>query len=320
MANIIIIASKTPRREGEKKMLKTEIAGIKLKNPVMAASGTFGYGEEASKFVDLDKLGAIVTKTITLEPREGNPPPRICETASGMMNSIGLQNKGVKDFIENRLPFLSKFKTPVIVNIAGDSDKEFVELAKILNKEPLVKGLELNVSCPNVSRGGMFFCFDPKATLELVKMVRKAASLPLIVKLSPNVTDIGLIAKQAEDAGADAISLINTLLAMAIDIESRKSKLGRPMGGLSGPAVKPIALRMVYQVAQAVKLPVIGCGGIMTGEDAIEFFLAGASAVQVGTANFVDTQAPLRIVEEIKGYLAENKLSDYKELIGQADL
>jgi dihydroorotate dehydrogenase (NAD+) catalytic subunit len=300
-------------------MLKTELAGIKMKNPVMVASGTFGYGEEASKFVDLDKLGAIVTKTISLEPREGNPPPRICETASGMMNSIGLQNKGVKDFVENSLPFLAKFKTPVIANIAGDSGQEFVKLAEILNKEPLVKGLELNVSCPNVSKGGMLFCLDPKATFELVKMVRKATSLPLIVKLSPNVSDIAYVAQQAEAAGADSISLINTLLAMAIDIESRRSKLGRPMGGLSGPAIKPVAVRMVYQVAHAVKIPVIGCGGIMSGEDAVEFFLAGASAVQVGTANFVDTQAPIRIVQEIKDYLIENKIKDYQELIDQAE-
>ncbi len=300
--------------------LQTEIAGIKMKNPVMAASGTFGYGEEAAKFVELDKLGAIITKTITLNPREGNPPPRICETASGMLNSIGLQNKGVKDFIESRLPFLSKFNTPVIANIAGDSAKEYAQVAKLLNKEPLVKGIEINISCPNVTRGGMFFCFDPKATSELVKTVRKETSLPLIVKLSPNVTDITVIAREAENAGADAISLINTLLGMAIDVETKTSKLGTPTGGLSGPAIKPVALRMVWQVFQAVKIPVIGVGGIMTGEDAIEFFLAGASAVQVGTANFVDTQAPLRIVEVIKKYLNKNNLDHYKKLTGKISL
>ncbi|MFC1511154.1 dihydroorotate dehydrogenase [Candidatus Margulisiibacteriota bacterium] len=295
--------------------LETEIAGIKMKNPVMVASGTFGYGEEASKFVDLNKLGAIVTKTVTLEAREGNPPPRIVETASGMLNSIGLQNKGVKDFIANSLPFLSKFKTPVIVNIAGDSAKDYAELAKILNKQPLVKGLEINISCPNVTKGGMFFCFDPNATNALVKTVRSQTSLPLIVKLSPNVTDIAVIAKEAEDAGADAISLINTVQGMAIDIETRKSRLGTPTGGLSGPAIKPIALRMVWQCAQVVKIPIIGIGGIMTGNDAIEFFLAGASAVQVGTANFVDTQAPIRIAEEIEAYLTSHKIKHYKELI-----
>jgi len=283
----------------------------------MVASGTFGYGEEASKFVDLDKIGAIVTKTITLKPREGNPPPRIAETPSGMLNSIGLQNKGIDDFIKNRLPFLSKFKTPVIANIAGNSAKDYAELAKMLNKQPAVKGIEINISCPNVSKGGMFFCFDPKATGELVKTVRKETSLPLIVKLSPNVTDIVVIAKQAEAAGADAVSLINTLLGMAIDVDTRKPKIGNITGGLSGPAIRPVAVRMVYQVAQMVKIPVIGIGGIMAGEDAIEFFLAGALAVQVGTANFIDTQAPIRIVEEIKEYLSAKKVSHYKELIGK---
>ena len=297
--------------------LQTEIAGIKMKNPVMVASGTFGYGEEAADFVDLNKIGAIVTKTVTLEPRSGNPPPRICETASGMLNSIGLQNKGIKDFIANRIPFLAKFKTPLIVNIAGDSAKEYAELAKILNKQPEVKGIEINISCPNVHKGGMFFCFDPKATYELVKLVRKETSLPLIVKLSPNVTDIAAIAKQAEAAGADAISLINTLLGMAIDIKTKKPKLARMVGGLSGPAIKPVAIRMVYQVAQAVKIPIIGVGGIMTGADAVEFFLAGASAIQVGTANFVDTKAPVRITEEIKTYLEENKIDSYQELVGK---
>jgi dihydroorotate dehydrogenase (NAD+) catalytic subunit len=288
--------------------LGTEIAGIKMKNPVMVASGTFGYGEEASKFVDLDKLGAIVTKTITLTPREGNPPPRVCETASGMLNSIGLQNKGVKDFIENALPFLSRFKTPVIANIAGDSAKEYAELAKILNKESGIKGIEINISCPNVKKGGITFGIDPDLTAEVVRSVRQSTSLPVIAKLTPNVTDIAAIAKAAEAAGADAVSLINTLLGTAIDIETRKPKLGATTGGLSGPAIKPIAVRMVWEVAQMVKIPVIGIGGIMTGEDAIEFFLAGASAVQVGTANFVDTQAPIRIVEEIKSYLNSHKL------------
>ncbi|MEA3493390.1 MAG: dihydroorotate dehydrogenase [Candidatus Margulisiibacteriota bacterium] len=297
--------------------LANEIAGIKIKNPVMVASGTFGYGEEAAKYIDLDKLGAIITKTITLKEREGNPPPRVIETASGMLNSIGLQNKGVEDFIKNRLPFLKQFKTPVIANIAGESANDYAELAKILNKQPQVKGIEINISCPNVSQGGMFFCFDPKATAALVKAVRKETSLPLIVKLSPNITDITLIAKEAENAGADAVSLINTLWGMAIDVETKKSKLGMPTGGLSGPAIKPVALRMVWQVAQAVKIPIIGIGGIATGQDAIEFFLAGASAIQVGTANFVDTQAPVRIIGEIKNYLSNKKVPHYKELIGK---
>jgi dihydroorotate dehydrogenase (NAD+) catalytic subunit len=300
--------------------LKTEIAGIKIKNPVMVASGTFGYGQEATNFVDLEKIGAIVTKTITLNAREGNPPPRICETASGMLNSIGLQNKGVKDFIENRLPFLAKFNTPVIANIAGDSAREYAEVAKLLNKEPLVKAIEVNISCPNVTKGGMLFCFDPKATSELVRTVRKETSLPLIIKLSPNVTDIAVIAREAEAAGADAVSLINTLWGMAIDIEARASRLGTPTGGLSGPAIKPVAIRMVWQVAQAIKIPIVGIGGIMTGEDAIEFFLAGASAIQIGTANFIDTQAPIRIFNEIKDYLDKRKISHYRDLIGKASL
>jgi len=282
----------------------------------MVASGTFGYGEEAANFIDLDKLGAIITKTITLKPREGNPPPRIVETAAGMLNSIGLQNKGVKDFIENRLPFLSRFKTPVIANIAGETTDEYIELVKILNKEPLVKGIELNISCPNVKKGGMQFGVDKDCAAEVVKAVKQATSLPVIAKLSPNVTDIMIIAKAVESAGADAISLINTLLGMSIDIEKYQSRLGTMTGGLSGPAIKPIAVRMVWQVAQAVKIPIIGIGGIMSGEDAIEFFLAGASAIQVGTANFIDTQAPLRVVEEILDYMNRNQIDHYKKLIG----
>ncbi|MFH1826087.1 MAG: dihydroorotate dehydrogenase [bacterium] len=297
--------------------LECEIAGIKMKNPVMVASGTFGYGEEASKFIDLDKLGAIVTKTITLEPREGNPPPRIVETPSGMLNSIGLQNKGVDDFIKNRLPFLAKFETPVIANIAGDSAKEYAELVKKLNDQPTVKGIELNISCPNVDKGGLVFGTDPKATADLVKLVRKQTKLPLIVKLSPNVTDITVIAKAAEEAGADALSLINTLLGMSIDIKTGKSRLGRPMAGLSGPAIRPVAVRMVYQCAQAVKIPIIGVGGIMTGSDAIEFLLAGASAIQVGTGNFVDTQTPLKILGELEEYLTAQQLNNHLALVGK---
>lgn len=279
--------------------LEVEIAGLKLKNPVMVASGTFGYGEEAADFVDLNQLGALVTKTITLEPREGNPPPRVVETPSGMLNSIGLQNKGIDDFIQNRLPFLEQFNTPVIANIAGDSAGEYVELAKRLNGQPTVKGLELNISCPNVHKGGMAYGVDPKLTAELVKKVRRATKLPLIVKLTPNVTDITVIAKAAEKAGADALSLINTVLGMSIDLKTGKSRLGRPFGGLSGPAIRPIAVRMVYQCAQVVKIPLIGIGGIMTTDDALEFLFAGAKAVQVGTGNFVDPRIPLRIAAEL---------------------
>lgn len=300
--------------------LATEIGGIKLKNPVMVASGTFGWGKEYSELMDLNLLGAIITKTVTLRPREGNPPPRLCETPSGMLNSIGLQNEGIDALIKEQIPFLSKFNVPVIVNIAGDSVPEFVELAKILDKVQTVKGIELNISCPNVKQGGMFFGSDPRLTAEVVRSVKKATALPVIAKLTPNVTDIALIAKAAEDAGADAVSLINTIVGLAIDIENRKSKIGAGTGGLSGPAIKPIAVRMVWEVAKAVKIPVIGIGGIMTAEDAVEFFLAGASAVQVGTANFVDPEASINIIEGIKTYLESHNLTSLKDIIGKVNV
>ncbi len=279
-----------------------ELAGIKLNNPVMVASGTFGYGKEYAELIDLNKLGAIVTKSISLNPREGNPPPRICETPSGMLNSIGLQNDGLKTFLEEQLPFLSEFDVPIIANIAAESEKEFSELAKALSSEPKIKGLEINISCPNVKRGGMQFGCSPSLTEDIVKTVRKAADLPLIVKLTPNVTDITEIAKSAVKAGADALSLINTVLGMAVDVKSRKFKLSTKTGGLSGPAIKPIAVRMVWQVAQVVKVPIIGIGGIMTVEDALEFFMVGASAVQIGTGNFVDANTALNIIEGLKSY------------------
>ncbi len=280
-----------------------ELAGIKMKNPVMVASGTFGWGREYHEYMDLNKLGAIVTKSITLKPREGNPPPRIVETPSGMLNSIGLQNEGIDYFLKEDLPFLAKLDTPTIVNIAGESVDEYAELAKILSKEPMIKGIEVNISCPNVKVGGMCFGIDPNLTAEVIKAVRQSTSQPVIAKLTPNVTDIKVIARAAVDAGADALSLINTLVGMSIDINTGKSRLGTLTGGLSGPAVKPIAVRMVYEATEAVKVPVIGIGGIMSGADAIEFFLAGASAVQVGTATFVDTQAPVRIIREIEDYV-----------------
>lgn len=280
--------------------MAVDIAGIKLKNPVMVASGTFGYGEEYSELIDLNKLGAIVTKSVTLNPRSGNPPPRICETPAGMLNSIGLQNDGLKIFIEKQLPFLSRFDLPVIVNVAGETIDEYVEVTRTLSKEPKVKGIEFNISCPNVKKGGMTFGIDPKATKELIEEVRAATKLPLIAKLSPNVTDITAIAKAAVSAGADALSLINTVLGMAIDIKTKKPKLATMTGGLSGPAIKPIAIRMVWQVAQVVKVPVIGIGGIMTAEDAYEFLLAGAKAVQIGTANFVDVETPLKIIDGLR--------------------
>jgi dihydroorotate dehydrogenase (NAD+) catalytic subunit len=283
--------------------LAIEIAGIRMKNPVMVASGTFGFGKEYAEYLDLNKLGAIITKSITLKPREGNPPPRIVETPGGMLNSIGLQNEGVKYFLENHLPFLSKFDTPTIVNIAGETVEEYGELAKMLSREPMVKGIEVNISCPNVRKGGMAFGVDPKLTAEVISTVRKATRQPVIAKLTPNVTDITLIAKAAVEAGADALSLINTLVGMSIDIETGRSRLGTVTGGLSGPAVRPIAVRMVYEVSRMMKVPIIGIGGIMSGGDAVEFFHAGAGAVQVGTANFIDTAAPLKVIKEIEEYV-----------------
>ena len=280
-----------------------ELAGIKLKNPIMVASGTFGWGREYSEYLDLNKLGAIVTKSITLKPREGNPPPRIVETPSGMLNSIGLQNEGLEHFLKEDLPFLAKFDTPTIVNIAGETVEEYAELAKRLSKETMVKAIEVNISCPNVKQGGMAFGVDPGLTKQVISAVRKATTQPIIAKLTPNVTDITVIGKAAVEAGADALSAINTLVGMVIDLETRDSRLGTKTGGLSGPAIRPIAVRMVYELAHAVKVPVIGIGGIMIGNDAAEFLLAGAKAVQVGTANFIDTGAPLRILAELNDYV-----------------
>ena len=289
--------------------IETEIAGIKMQNPVMVASGTFGYGEEYSKLIDIKKLGGIITKTVTLNPKTGNPPPRICETPSGMLNSIGLQNDGLKIFIEKHLGHITKFSIPIIINIAGESPEEFSQIAKTLSKESCVKGFELNVSCPNVKKGGMQFGCSVSGIEEIVKSVKKATDLPVIVKLSPNVTDIAQMALTAEKSGADAVSLINTVLGMAVDTKCKKFKISTKTGGLSGPAIKPIAVRMVWQVAQIVKIPIIGIGGIMTAEDALEFFMVGAKAVQVGTANFVDVESSVKIADDLKNY-------DLKSLIG----
>jgi dihydroorotate dehydrogenase (NAD+) catalytic subunit len=280
-----------------------ELAGIKLKNPVLVASGTFGNGREYNDYLDLNQLGAIITKSVTLLPREGNPAPRIAETPSGMLNSIGLQNEGIEYFLKEDLPFLAKFATPTIVNIAGESVEEYAELARRLSKESMVKGIEVNISCPNVKLGGMSFGVDPKLTKEVIAAVRKATTQPIIVKLTPNVTDITIIGKAAVEAGADALSAINTIVGMSIDLETGQSRLGRLTGGLSGPAIRPIAVRMVYELAHSVKVPVIGLGGIMTGNDAVEFLLAGAQAVQVGTANFVDTSASIKVIKGIEDYV-----------------
>ena len=303
----------------DKPNLEVEVAGIKLKNPVMTASGTFGYGEEFSPFIDLDKLGAMVLKGITLKPKMGNPPPRVIETPSGMLNSIGLQNVGVEMLIKEKLPYLQKFNTPVIINISGDTIEEYIELARRLgevSKEMGVAGLEVNISCPNVKKGGMVWGTDAKATYKIINSVRKTTPLPLIVKLTPNVTDIKTIAQAAEEAGADALSLINTLVGMAIDIDSRQPKLANISGGLSGPAVKPVALWLVWQVFQTVNIPVIGIGGIIKVEDALEFIIAGARVIEVGTANFVNTRVTIEIIEGIEKYLTENNIKDVNELVG----
>jgi len=296
--------------------LTVNIGKLKLKNPVMTASGTFGYGEEYSEFVNLNELGAIVVKGLSITPKEGNPTPRIVETPAGMLNAIGLQNIGIETFIKEKLPFLKKFKTPVIVNFFGDSIGEYVKAAEKLTKADGVKALEMNISCPNKQAGWIVFGTDPKVTLEVVSSVRKATDITLIVKLSPNVTDISLMAKVAEDAGADAVSLINTITGMAIDIRTRRPKLANTTGGLSGPAIKPIAVRMVYEVHKTVKIPIIGMGGIMNAEDAIEFMLAGATAVAVGTANFVNPLATIDIIKGMESFMEKNGIADVKELIG----
>jgi len=296
--------------------LTVKIGSLTLKNPVMTASGTFGYGEEYSEFVDLNRLGAIVVKGLSLQPREGNPPPRIVETAAGMLNSIGLQNIGIENFVKEKLLFLRQFETPVIVNFFGDSIDEYADAAERLSAAEGVHGLEMNISCPNKQAGWCIFGTDPKVTFEVVSGVRKKTSLPLIVKLSPNVTDIALMARTAEEAGADAVSLINTITGMAIDIHTRKPKLGNTIGGLSGPAVKPVAVRMVYEVFRAVHIPVIGMGGIMNADDAIEFILAGAAAVSVGTANFVKPTATVDILDGLIEYMKSKSIDRIASLTG----
>lgn len=296
--------------------LSVTIGHLKLKNPVMTASGTFGYGEEYSEFVDLNKLGAIVAKGISLKPMEGNPPPRICETASGMLNAIGLQNVGLKKFIKEKLPYLKKFDTPVIANVLAHTIHEYVRLSNALDDAGL-DGIELNVSCPNVKKGGISFGTDKKTLEKLILKVRQSVkNAVLITKLSPNVSDIQEFAKIAEDSGSDAISLINTITGMAIDIETRKPRLANITGGLSGPAIKPVAVRMVWESYNAVKIPIIGMGGIMNTKDAIEFMLAGASAVAVGTANFINPNTVESIIDGMKDYLQRNGIDDVKEIIG----
>ena len=298
---------------------KINFAGIEMKNPVTVASGTFGYGREFADFFDLGKLGAIITKGTSLKARPGNKPSRVYETASGMLNSIGLQNPGVEYFAKYDLPYLRKFDTKIIVNACGSTIEEYVELCKILNTLD-IDGVELNLSCPNVKAGCLAFGTTYEGVKEVTAAVRKVLDKPLIVKLTPNVTDITQTAKGAEDGGADAISLINTLLGMKIDVNTRKPVLANNTGGLSGPAIKPVAVRMVYQAAQAVKIPIMGLGGIMNGEDAIEFMLAGASTISIGCGNFVDPYTSVKTVEGIEEYMKRHNLEDINDIIGKVEM
>jgi len=298
---------------------KINFAGIEMKNPVTVASGTFGYGREFSEFFDLSKLGGIITKGTSLKPRSGNKPSRVCETASGMLNSIGLQNPGIEYFAQNDLPFLKKFDTAIIVNACGSSVEEYVELCKILNSLD-IDGVELNLSCPNVKAGCMAFGNTYDGVKEVTSKVRKVLDKPLIVKLTPNVTDIASIAKAVEDAGADGVSLINTLLGMKIDIDRKRPVLANNTGGLSGPAIKPIAVRMVYQVAQTVNIPILGMGGIVSGEDAIEFMLAGANAISIGAGNFINPFTSISTIAGIENYMKKHNIDDINDIVGTVEM
>ncbi len=296
--------------------LRVKIGELILNNPVMTASGTFGYAREFENLMNLHRLGAVIVKGISLFPRAGNPPPRIVETACGMLNAIGLQNVGVEKFIESKMPYLRGLDVPVIVNILGGSVEEYREITSRLADVEGVAGIEVNISCPNVKEGGVAFGGDPAMAAAVTEAVRKSCSLPVIVKLSPNVTDIAEMARAVEGAGADSVSLINTLIGMAINLKKKRPELANVIGGLSGPAIKPVALRMVFQVARAVSIPIIGIGGIETADDALEFLLAGATAVQIGTANFTNPRASEEVVEGIGRYVHEEKLHSVREMIG----
>ena len=296
--------------------LNTKIGSLELKNPVMTASGTFGYGTEYADFMDISRLGAIIVKGTTLAPRQGNPYPRMAETPSGMLNAVGLQNKGVDYFVDHIYPEVQKIGTAIIVNVSGSCIDDYVQCASIINTLDDIPAIELNISCPNVKQGGMAFGVNPDSAAQVVSAVRKAYDKTLIVKLSPNVTDITEIARAVEGAGADSVSLINTMLGMAIDAEKRRPILSTITGGMSGPAVKPVALRMVWQTAKAVKIPVIGLGGICSATDAIEFLLAGASAIQIGTANFIDPSISEKVVDGIADYLQRHGFNSVQDIIG----
>ena len=295
--------------------MSVDLKGLKMKNPITVASGTFGFGREYEPYLDLNEIGGIMVKGLTLEPREGNPVPRVAETPMGMLNSVGLQNPGVKAFVENELPYLSQFDTQIIANINGNTIEEYCRMAAILS-DTSVHAIELNISCPNVKQGGVAFGVNPEMVFEVTKKVREHCSKYLIVKLSPNVRDIKEIALAAEEAKADCLSMINTLMGMAIDIEAQTPVLARGIGGLSGPAIKPVALRMVYEVGRTVKIPIIGMGGIMEAKDAIEFLLAGASAISVGTANFINPTATVGIREGIETYLERKGYTSVKDIVG----
>jgi len=300
--------------------LATSLCGVSLNNPVLAASGTFAYGVELADLVDLSALGGIVVKGLSREPMDGNPPPRVWETGAGMINSIGLQNIGVRAFVGEKLPQLRGAGTAVFANVFGYAVEDYVEVVRVLEDAEGISAYELNVSCPNTKHGGIFFSSDPALLAEVISAVRKIARRPLIVKLSPNVARIEPLAKAAEEAGADALSLVNTFVALAIDPRTRKPRLGAGLGGLSGPAIKPIAVRMVYEAARAVKIPIVGLGGVSNGLDAAEFLIAGASAVQVGTANFWDPSAPVRIARELDDFLRQEGIEHVNQLIGTLKL
>ena len=296
--------------------MPVRIGGLILKNPVMTASGTFGYGEEYAPYLNLNRLGAVVAKGVSLLPRPGNNPPRIMETPCGMLNAIGLENPGVHAFIEEKLPFLRQFDVPVIANVFAETIDDFRKVVELLSRAKGISGLEINISCPNVKKGGVVFGCDPDMAYAVTREVKRSTDLPLMVKLTPNVTDICLIAESVEAGGADAVSLINTLTGMSVDVETRMPHLKNITGGLSGPAIKPVALRMVWQAAKRVKIPVIGIGGIVSANDALEFLIVGARAVQVGTANFINPGAAVDIIDGIKDYLARHEIDDVNDLIG----
>jgi dihydroorotate dehydrogenase (NAD+) catalytic subunit len=300
--------------------LRVRIGTLELRNPVMTASGTFGYAREFVNLLNLHRLGGVIVKGISLRPRPGNPPPRIVETACGMLNAIGLENVGVDRFILEKMPFLEGINTRIIVNILGDTIDEYAQITEKLDVVPGVSAIEVNISCPNVKKGGVAFGSDPKMAAAVTKAIKENTALPVIVKLSPNVTDITKIAEAVEQAGADCVSLINTLIGMSIDLKTRRPHLANIIGGLSGPAIKPVALRMVYQVAKSVSIPVIGIGGIESAEDALEFMLAGATAVQIGTANFINPRASEEVVEGIGDYVIEQKLHSVREMIGALEM